>query len=238
VKKIAAIAFQAWLLFHFLFWLIILYLPLRLLLASPKGYNIALLLQRFWAKFLRVISGIQVSVIKPESPPTAPCIYVANHNNFLDILVGYKVFNNYFHYMAKASLARVPIFGILFKYTHIPFERSNSSDSSRAFIRALQDLEKGYSIAIFPEGTQNPNPNSLLPFKHGAFKLAIQAGVPIVPVRFYNHLDRLPHAKSLFKWGSTAGPGKVTSKIMEPIYPQTDMNPAELAEKVRKLLME
>jgi len=236
VKKIAAIAFQAWLLFHFLIWLILLYLPLRFCLAKQSRYTVALSLQRFWAKLLRVVSGIRVTVIQPDEPIPSPCIYVANHTNFLDILVGYKVFGNYFHYMAKASLAKIPLFGILFKYTHIPFERNSTGESSRAFIRALHDLQNGYSISIFPEGTQNQSETPLLPFKQGAFKLAIQAGVPIVPVRFYGHLNRLPHARALFKWGATAGPGNVTAKVHNPIYTHAEMNPQELAESVRQLL--
>lgn len=195
--------------------------------------------QRFWAGWLRITMGIKTEIIYEEPlNPESVYIYTPNHASFIDILVAYKFIPNYFHFMAKASLAKVPLFKIMFWKTHIPFERNNKTDASLAFQRACKDIGKGYSILVYPEGTQNPKKFTLLPFKPGAFKMAVDMQVPIVPVTCYNNLDRLPHQKDLFKL-RPGGPGKVKIRVGKPIFPEEcDNNPEELKQKVYNIVLQ
>jgi 1-acyl-sn-glycerol-3-phosphate acyltransferase len=194
--------------------------------------------QRFFAGWLRISMGVR-TIITYEEPLDKNQVYIftPNHTNYLDILTGYKVIPNYFHFMAKGSLAKVPLFKIFFWKTHIPFDRNSKVDSSAAFIRAVKDIEKGYSILVYPEGTQNRNRGTLLPFKQGAFKMAVETNTPIVPVTTLNPFDILPHEKDLFKM-RRGGPGKLYIRVGKPIYPAEcnhDMN--QLKEKVYNIVL-
>lgn len=180
------------------------------------------------------------TIITYEVPldPQAVYIYAPNHGSFLDILAAYKFIPNYYHFMAKASLAKVPLFRIMFWRTHIPFERSSRMESSQAYQRACSDLKKGYSILVYPEGTQNPNKGTLLKFKSGAFKMAVETQTPVIPVTSYNLLERLPHQDKLFKL-YPGGPGKAYIRVGKPVYPsECNNNPEELQEKVYNIVLQ
>lgn len=201
---------------------------------KPKRYPQALRLQRIWAAYLLLLTGIRLQIQgQLPSPDSSPVVFTPNHRNFLDILLMYSVVRTPFHFMAKAQLARLPLFGILFSKTHIPFNRKSSSESTQAFRRALTDLRQGISLVVFPEATQNPSSDSLLPFKEGAFKLAEEAGVPVVGVYFENNLQRLPHPKHLFRWPGQGGPGQVRICIMPPVS-----GPARYTQQVVRSTME
>jgi 1-acyl-sn-glycerol-3-phosphate acyltransferase len=234
----AALLWQYWLLLHFLVGLLVLFPFFGVFFLFRRLFPAAHTLQILWAKWIRFACGIRVHVLKTEKEIKAPVIYVANHNNFLDIIVGYKTFNGYFHYMAKASLAKIPLFGILFKYTHIPLDREKATSASAAYQKAKQDLRRGYSIVIFPEGTQNPSDLELLPFKEGAFKLSKETGIPIVPVRFIGHLNRLPHSRNVLKYGFVSGPGKTYAIVGSPLFPNSFENSKDLMEKTRTIMEE
>lgn len=182
--------------------------------------------------------GVRTVVTYEEAlDPKKVYIYAPNHTNYMDILTGYKVIPNYFHFMAKGSLAKLPLFRIMFWKTHIPFDRSSAKDSSKAFLRAMNDIGKGFSILVYPEGTQNRKNGTLLPFKPGAFKMAIETNTPIVPVTTLNPFDICPHEKDIMKLGP-GGPGKLYIKVGKPIYPADCNNdPNELKEKVYNIVL-
>lgn len=222
---------------NFLFWQVVFYFPLKYLFADESRWKTSMKVQRFWAGWLRVTMGVR-TLIEYEEPldPNGVYILTPNHTNFLDILVAYKFIPTYFHFMAKASLAKVPLFKIMFWRTHIPFDRSSKLESSEAYQRACSDLKKGYSILIYPEGTQNANRGTLLPFKTGAFRMCVQMQIPIVPVVCVNNLDLLPHQSELFKL-RPGGPGTLYIKVGKPLYPAECNNDTRLlSEKVHTFM--
>ncbi|MCC7231704.1 MAG: 1-acyl-sn-glycerol-3-phosphate acyltransferase [Bacteroidia bacterium] len=115
-----------------------------------------------------------------------------NHTSYLDILLIYIAFPNYFHTMGKAELRKVPLFRKFFERMNIPVNRKSKMDSHRAYLRAASDIEKGISIALFPEGTIHHNGPVMGRFKNGPFRLAIEKQVPVVPVTFMNNWRILP----------------------------------------------
>lgn len=145
---------------------------------------------------------------------------VANHSSALDILLMYVMVPGSFHFIAKEEHARTPLFGVMFGHTHIPMDRKNPLKASKAMEKAKEDLRRGIPIAVFPEGTMNKNERGLLPFKSGAFKLAAEVGVPLVPVAFPDHPRLLPRIYDVFY--PKGGPGLSRVYVGKPLYPEKE----------------
>jgi 1-acyl-sn-glycerol-3-phosphate acyltransferase len=238
MRKVFNIFWQIFFVLNFLGWLCFFYWPLKYYFAKEKRWPTAMKIQRFFAGWLRVVTGIRTIVTYEEQlDKNKAYIYTPNHTNYVDILTGYKFIPGYFHFMAKGSLAKLPLFKVFFWKTHIPFDRSSKTESSAAFLRAVDDIGKGFSILVYPEGTQNRNEGSLLPFKPGAFKMAVETNTPIVPVTTLNSFDILPHEKELMKLRK-GGPGKLHIKVGKPIYPVECNNDVDqLKEKVYNIVL-
>jgi 1-acyl-sn-glycerol-3-phosphate acyltransferase len=119
-------------------------------------------------------------------------VFCPNHTSYLDIMLIYISIPVYFHTMGKAELLKVPLFKKFFARMNIPVNRKSRFDSHRAFTRAGNDIDKGISITLFPEGTIHHNECRMGRFKNGPFRLAIEKQVPIVPITFMNNWILLP----------------------------------------------
>ena len=119
-------------------------------------------------------------------------VFCPNHTSYLDIILIYIAIPIYFHTMGKAELLKVPLFRHFFERMNIPVNRKSNMDSHRAFKRAGHDIDKGISIALFPEGTIHHNGPVMGRFKNGPFRLAIEKQIPIVPITFLNNWILLP----------------------------------------------
>lgn len=128
-------------------------------------------------------------------------VFVANHFSYLDVAVGMKVVRNYFSYMGKSSVKSIPLVGYMFAKLHIQVDRNDKNSRSKAMIRSRKALESGRSLFIMPEGgiISHHIPKMHQPFKDGAFLLAIESQVPIVPISFLNLHLIMP--EKLINWG-------------------------------------
>jgi 1-acyl-sn-glycerol-3-phosphate acyltransferase len=173
---------------NFVLGLVVLYPVFAILLSSRRMYHSAFRLMRFWARWILLVPGIFVKVkreIAPEELPV-PCVYVANHSSYLDIVISYIVVPKYMIYMGKMEIEKAPLFRIFFRDMNIYVDRKSRSGSYKAFQTASERLRRGESVFIFPEGTIESK-GQLKPFKNGAFRLAIENQVPIVPVTFMDN---------------------------------------------------
>lgn len=146
-------------------------------------------LTNFWADGFFFISGLWVKVEYRFRPrKDEQYIFVANHFSFLDIAVGMKIIRNYFSYMGKASVKKVPLLGYLFAKLHIQVDRSDKNSRMTSVRRSKEALRSGRSLFIMPEGgiLSEDIPNMRLPFKDGAFALAIESNTAIVPISYLN----------------------------------------------------
>ncbi len=184
--------------------LLILYIPFKVLLRKPSGYLGAFRLKQHWATVQQFIALIPCSVKRNGRLPSPPYIICCNHSSYLDIVHMYNVIPDYFLFIGKQELARWPLLGMFFKGMNIAVNRSNQIEAARAFRRAAQAIDKDTCIAIFPEGTIPRSAPRMKPFKDGAFKLAIEKQVPIVPVTFIDHWRLFGEPLELF---SRARPG-------------------------------
>ncbi len=161
-------------------------------------------------------------------PKGAACLYMANHQSNLDppLLAGVQPANAAM--MVKASLMRIPIFGLAMRLGRcVPVERSGRLESAKQSLRAASEvLRSGLSITIFPEGTRSENAQ-LLPFKKGPFFLAMQTGVPVVPVTISGT------GAMLGKGSQRLRPGTARVFFHAPLDPRNFGSREELLEAVR-----
>ena len=116
-------------------------------------------------------------------PKNQAVVFVSNHGSFLDIPLLTYILPGFPAFMGKASLGRIPVFGFMFRNLHVVVERSSSGGRALALKMSRKKLSKGRSLIIFPEGSIHSKIQpGLAEFKDGAFKIAIQKQVPIVPV--------------------------------------------------------
>lgn len=192
--KIGFIWFALWFIISFL----LLYPFFIITLYNPKWHGTANKLRKIWAWFLISISFLRPKIKMNKGAFNQASVIVCNHTSYIDIVALGLVMPTKVSFMAKQELAKIPLFGIFFKTVDIGVNRSSIKDAHKAFTIAQEKLKSGISIVIFPEGTIWDKVPQLKPFKNGAFKLAIDAKVPIVPVTFYNNFRILPDMKTEF----------------------------------------
>lgn len=152
-------------------------------------------------------TGITFTVEDPNDwlNTTRPAVFIGNHQTELDVLMLGCIFPKYCSVTAKKSLKSMPFLGWFMSLSGSVFiDRSNSNDARAAMAGAAHEItSERQSVYMFPEGTRSYSKEPmLLPFKKGAFHLAVQAGVPIVPVVAANYSDILYVKGWRFRSGS------------------------------------
>lgn len=167
---------------------------IALTLAGYQGISQWATGRSFWLIF-RWIGGVEFVIDDPKNilGSTRPAVFIGNHQTELDVLMLGTMFPQYCSVTAKASLKRTPFLGWFMTLSGSIFiDRKNAKDAREAMKGAAQEIQtKRQSVYMFPEGTRSyAKEPMLLPFKKGAFHLAVQAGVPIVPcvVANYSHV--------------------------------------------------
>ncbi len=166
--------------------------------------------------------------------PHKSYMFVANHTSMTDIMLMLAVVKNPFVFVGKMSLAKIPLFGFFYKRTSILVDRSCSKSKMEVFEEAQKRIDRGLSICIFPEGGVPHDESILLDnFKDGAFRLAVEHELPIVPLVFPDNKKRLSYT---FYSGS---PGLMRVKIL-PYIETADkkgvIDRKEIKEEVRDLI--
>jgi len=139
------------------------------------------------------LSGVDLRVEGEENLwAQRPAVFIFNHQSGLDLILMAKLVRRDVTGVGKKEILNNPLFGPLLAASGVVFvDRLNTARAIEALEPAVQALREGLSLAVAPEGTRSPTPR-LGAFKKGAFHMAMQAGVPIVPVVFRNVLDALP----------------------------------------------
>jgi 1-acyl-sn-glycerol-3-phosphate acyltransferase len=156
-------------------------------------------------------------------------VYMANHSSLIDTPALFAYLPHQFRIMAKKELFWVPFMGWhLWSAGNFPIDRSDPRKTAKSLRSVIEGVRAGKSLAVFPEGTRTPD-GRLQEFKHGAFKIAVRAGVPIVPVSIRGTFKLLP------KTTLAPRPGRVDVIIGEPIDTReySDRNLGELIARTR-----
>lgn len=184
-----------------------------------------------WSDLATSLAGIDLRIEGEENAWSArPAVFIFNHQSALDPILMLKIVRRDMTGVGKKELQNDPIMGPIFAAAGIVFvDRSAIADggasaAKEALAPAVRALKQGRSIAISPEGTRSITPR-LGPFKKGAFHLAMQAGVPIVPVVFRNVTDAYPRDAYIVR------PATIEAVVLPPISTE-DWTPERLDEEI------
>lgn len=215
---------------------IIVLFPLLLLFTSnekfyPQFFSVA----RLWARIIIYGMGFRPSIERAENLQKGRSyMFVANHTSMMDIMMMLYAIKNPFVFVGKKELAKIPLFGFFYKRTCILVDRKSMHSRKEVFNQAQRRLNQGVSICIFPEGGVPDDESVLLDtFKDGAFRLAIEHQIPIVPLVFYDNKKRFSY--TFF----SGNPGRMRAKILPFFSPQnyTQENKAKLKLEVREAIL-
>lgn len=163
-----------------------------------KGGNLVYRACMVWADawfFLIFIRHRNIYLQRPAANQSY--IFVANHTSYLDAAVIPKVFRRSIRPLGKVEMARIPVFGTIYKNAIVTVDRSSAANRAKSVQVLKSILRKSISVLVFPEGTFNESGNALKEFYDGAFRIAIETGTPIMPVVFLDTYNRL-HPNSIF----------------------------------------
>jgi 1-acyl-sn-glycerol-3-phosphate acyltransferase len=174
------------------------------------------------------LARIRVQVAGRELIPERPCIFMANHVSNLDppILLPLLPFRTAF--FIKRSLLKIPVVGLGMRLAgFIPVDRDGRLESARESVQAASNvLASGVNVSTFPEGTRSRT-GRLLPFKKGAFYLAMESGAPVIPVSIWGSEQMMTKGSLRIK------PGTAHLTFHPPVYPQQFATREQLTTAVR-----
>lgn len=190
IKRIYSIWCSGWFVLLFLFLFPFFFLFLQKEKWKPRAHY----LNRLWAKLYFPLCLLPVKVVYEQAlDKKKPYVFCANHTSYLDIALMGLVLPNFFAFIGKNSLRKIPLFGYMFTHLHIQVDRSSALKSHQAYRKALEELAKGRSLMVFPEGgILTKQPPEMAPFKDGPFRMAIEQQVPVVPITFPYNWKVLP----------------------------------------------
>ena len=182
------------------------------MLVLPNGYRYVFWVARnIWSPFVLFGSGFWMIKTNLFPSEERSIVIIANHSSYMDIMLMFRLWKKPFVFVGKKELARIPFFGYIYKRSAIMVDRTSSQSRYGVYQRAQNLIEKGYSICIFPEKEYIDETILLNPFKKGAFKLALEHELPILPLVF---LD----CRRKFPWYTTHGyPGSLRVKALNII---------------------
>ncbi|ACL63635.1 1-acyl-sn-glycerol-3-phosphate acyltransferase [Anaeromyxobacter dehalogenans 2CP-1] len=182
-----------------------------------------------WASFYVVVNPLWRSRVvgREKLPWNGAAVLVANHLSMLDILVLYGVFRP-FKWVSKAELFRVPFVGWnMWLNDCVPVWRGDRESVRKMMAHCRAHLARGAPVMIFPEGTRSPD-GRLQAFKDGAFRLAVDANVPVIPIAVSGTSEALPKHGMVLRQRMRA-----EVHVLDPIHPSAFDGPAALREAVR-----
>lgn len=157
---------------------------------------------RLWAKLFCILTLVKVTVKGRENvEKNTSYVFVCNHQGAYDIFAVYGYLNHQFRWMMKRSLEKIPLVGYSCKVSgHIMVDNSSPSATRLTMEKAERQLRGGMSLVVFPEGARTWN-GKMRPFKRGAYMLAVEFGLPVVPITIDGSFDVMPRFKKLPHWG-------------------------------------
>jgi len=193
---------------------------------SPSG-RLYLWYARVWSRMVLAVSGARREGRLPAGfDLSRPVLFMSNHESTFDIQAIFAAIPGPVRMLAKKELSRVPILGwSMWMAGFVFIDRKSRSEAVSSLSKAAQAVREGKSLVIFPEGTRSDGKGPLLPFKRGGFHLALEAGVPVVPIGIAGTARVLPPRVLRPR------PGRVVVLFGDPIVVDPE------AEGAREVLM-
>ena len=181
-----------------------------------------------WARINATTAMMKVHIAGADKVDSnASYIIVANHQSLIDILVLYGYLDMDIKWVMKQELRAVPVFGLAAESMgHILINRSNTAAAQASNTSAHEKIRNGMSVIFFPEGTRSRT-GELKNFKKGAFRLAQELQLPVLPIAIHGTKNILPSDTVAMS------PGSVTLEFCDPI-PTTGLQPGEVSSLSRQ----
>jgi len=182
--------------------LFLILLPLFLIpILFPRCYKLVGILNRWWARLLFTFIGVPFSTEhRARLDPKKQYIFCSNHFSYLDIpAMGLTRHNAIF--VGKSGIETVPVFGWMYGKLHITVDRKKLKSRYASVKRSMTAIDEGKNLIIFPEGGIVTEKDPIMaPFKDGAFRVAVEKQIPIVPVTIPYNWIILPPDEFLLRW--------------------------------------
>lgn len=212
-KNILRLIWRVWFYVFFGISLIVMMPVLFLLTIHENQYPTLYKIIRGFSKTLLFVMGFRLKkeILEPLDS-TKSYMFCPNHTSMLDPFILISMVKNPIVFVGKVELKKIPVFGFFYKRICILVDRSNQESRKEVYYSAKRRLKNGTSVAIFPEGMVPTEDVVLSPFKNGAFSLAIEHQIPIVPATYFD-------CKRFFSWTFFKGrPGIIRIKQHKPIF--------------------
>ena len=196
---------------------------------SPKAQDLSSLRIVQWA-FRRVLAmtGAEVTVLGTENIPDEAVLFIGNHRSYFDILLSCVHFRRPTGFIAKDSMASIPLLSSWMRLIHCHFlNRSSTREGLKTILAAMEEIRQGVSVFIYPEGTRDKcGPDQVQHFREGSFKIATKTGCPIVPVTvansdqiFERHIPFIRKARVVLEFGAPILPEALSPEEQKHIGP-------------------
>ena len=156
-------------------------------------------------------------------------IVVCNHNALIDVPVSSPGIPGGNKTIAKAEMAKIPLFGLIYKTGSILVDRKNEKSRRESFAKMRDVLDIGLHMCIYPEGTRNTSTEPIKPFHDGAFRLALSSGKSIIPMIIFNSRKANPPDKGFFL---------LPVKLYMHFLPEVELKPDESVEQLKSRVFE
>jgi 1-acyl-sn-glycerol-3-phosphate acyltransferase len=216
IRRLISILFTVYAFLIFIAFLLLIF-PLVIIASffgKIRGGNFIYKLCHLWADYFLFMTGIShINIYEALHDRSRHYVFVFNHISYMDIPILLKsIRRQKIRVLGKAEMAKVPLFGFIYKSAAVLVERGDPQKRARSVQQLKSILDKDISIVIAPEGTFNMTHNPLKEFYDGAFKIAIETQTPIKPVIFLDAYDRMGY-ESIF----SVTPGRSRSIYLEEI---------------------
>jgi len=212
--------------------LIIVVIPCTIALCVTPGVMRRRKLVRASARLVCWLAGSTIRQTGWTIPPGYACIVIANHSSYLDGIVLTAALPARFAFLIKQEMASVPVAGFVLKQIASEFvDRRNPTDRHRMARRLVETAHRGWTLAVFPEGTFDETPG-LKHFHTGAFAAALSGGLPVLPVVIHGARTKLPSGRQLPR------PGRLGVHVCDPLLPDEHTGINALIGAARRALLE
>ena len=234
LKNIAGFFFAVWALVIF----VITLLPVALIMwmigiiKEPRRTKIFRNVSKVWMRLFFMATGCSLEVVgKNNFKQGERYIVTCNHNSLMDVPVATPFIPGENKTIAKAEMAKIPLFGLIYKRGAVLVDRNDKNSRRDSFIKMKNVLKMGMHMCIYPEGTRNRSDLPLKEFHAGAFKLAMETQTPILPALLFNTKKVLPPGKRFYFC-----PSKMEMHFLPAIHVTLDDNDQTLKERVHKIM--
>lgn len=202
------------------------------LFKEPRRTGIFRIISKGWMSLFFWLTGCRLKVFgKMNFRPGEKYIVTCNHNSLMDVPVSTPFIPGANKTIAKASMAKIPLFGLIYKRGSVLVDRNDKNSRKESYTKMKAVLGMGMHVCIYPEGTRNRSNLSLKEFHDGAFKLSVDTGVPILPALIFNTKKILPPGRSFYFW-----PGKMELHFLEPVIVTKGESYEAIKEEVYNLM--